>query len=98
MEKRSGKPAVEVAGDEGVVAQPRIRLTDPVDFARLAGRQVRIEDHALGAELHRAEQDLVELAAADERARIDLGAALHQHVEHLDAGRAAQLAELAVRE
>ena len=64
------------------------------DRARLAGREIGIEDHDLGAELHRAQQDLVELAAADEELRIGLGPALDEHVEHLDAGGAAQLAQL----
>ena len=64
------------------------------DRPRLPGRQIGIEDHDLGAELHRAQQDLVELAAPDEEFRITLGPALDEHVEHLDARGAAQLAEL----
>ena len=64
------------------------------DRTRLTGRQIGIEDHDLGAELHRAQQDLVELAAPDEEFRIGLGPALDEHVEHLHACGAAQLAQL----
>src|SRR3569833_4444712 len=64
------------------------------DRARLARRQIGIEDHDLGAELHRAQEDLVELAAADEEFRIGLRPALDEDVEHLDARGPAQLAEL----
>src|SRR3569623_1308700 len=64
------------------------------DRARLARRQIGIEDHDLGAELHRAQEELVELAAADEELRSGLGPALDEDVEHLDARGPAQLAEL----
>ena len=59
------------------------------------GREVVIEDQHLGVELHRAQHDLVELAAADQELGVDGGAALHHEVEHLHAGGAAQLLELA---
>ncbi len=71
-----------------------LHLGRVADRARLAGREVGIEDDDVGAELHRAQQDLVELAAPDEEPRIGLGPALDQDVEHLDAGGAAQLAQL----
>ena len=64
------------------------------DRARLAGRQIGIEDQHLRVELHRAHQDLLELAAADEELGIRLGPALVDHVEHAHAGGAAELAQL----
>ena len=71
-----------------------LELGGLADRAGLTGREIGIEDHELGAELHRAQQDLVELAAADQVLRIGLGPVLDQDVEHLDARGAAQLAQL----
>ena len=61
------------------------------------GRQVGIEDQHVGVELHRADQHLLQLAAADQVLRIGLGAALLHHAHHAHAGGAAQLPQLVDR-
>ena len=60
-----------------------------------AGREVVVEDHEIDVELEGADHELLELAGADQRARVDLrprAAAID--VDDLDAGRARQLAQL----
>jgi hypothetical protein len=71
-----------------------LELGEVTDRARLAGRQVLIEDHRVGAELHGAHQDLLQLAAPDQEARIRLRPALDDDVERVHAGGAAELAQL----
>ncbi len=71
-----------------------LELGEVGDRARLARGQVLIEDDRVGAQLHGAHQDLLQLAAPDQEAGIRLGAALHDHVERVDPGRAAELAQL----
>ena len=64
------------------------------DGARLRRREIVIEHQHGGVGLQRARHQLVELALADEEARIDLLPALRHHVEHAHAGGAAQLLQL----
>ena len=67
------------------------------DVARLRGSQIPIEHEQVGSERHRAHQDLLQLAFADQRAGIDLAARLQDHVEHLHVRGARQLLELLQR-
>ena len=66
-------------------------------MARLRGSQIPIEHEEVGSERHRAHQDLLQLALADQRAGIDLAARLQDHVEHLHVRGARQLLELLQR-
>ena len=67
------------------------------DVDGLRRRQVGVEDDEVGHELHGAEQDVLELALADEGARVGIAAHLHRRVDDLDAGGARQLPELRER-
>ena len=71
-----------------------LELGEVADRARLAGREVLIEDHRVGAELHGAQEDLLELALADQELRVDRRAALNHDVEDIDPCGAAELAQL----
>ena len=64
------------------------------DRVRLHRRQVGIEDQHVGVELHRADQHLFELAAADQVLGIGVGPALLEDAHHAHAGGAAQLLQL----
>src|SRR5262249_10954481 len=55
---------------------------------------IGVEDEELGAELHGSDQDLLELAAAEEVLGIRLAALLLDDLEDLDAGGTRQLQEL----
>ena len=59
-----------------------------------AGVQVVVEHQHRRVVLQRARHQLLDLALADEVARIDLLPLLRDHVEHAHAGGAAQLLEL----
>jgi len=62
--------------------------------AHLGRLQLAVEDDQVGAELHGAHEKLLELAASEHGAWIDLGAALNDAIEHGDVGRGRQLAQL----
>jgi hypothetical protein len=61
---------------------------------RLDRRQVGIEDQHVRVQLHRADQHLFQLAAADQRLRIGLRSALFHHAHHAHARGATQLLQL----
>ena len=67
------------------------------DVARLARRELAVEDHEVDVELEAADHELLQLPGADQRARIDLRAVLRDDVDDGDAGRARELAELVDR-
>ena len=61
------------------------------DVAACEGVRSLVEDEQVRPELHRAQDQLLELAPADEVARVGLPAHLEHRVQHLDAGGARQL-------
>ena len=67
------------------------------DVAGLRRREVGVEDDQVRHQLHGAEQDVLQLPLADERARVDLVPVLQRGVHHLDAGGAGQLLQLLQR-
>ena len=67
------------------------RFGDGVELSRC---QIAIEDDQLGAVLQTAQIELLELAAADQRARVQLLAALQNRVEDGHSGRARELLQL----
>ena len=86
---------------EDVEDQPgavdRLDLELVLEVAQLAGRQVAVEDHRVGAGgLHDLTQP-VDLARPDVRRGVRLGAALVDRVEHLRAGRLGEQRQLGHR-
>ena len=58
---------------------------------RLRWREIAVEDEQVRAQRHRADEDLLELALAHQRAGVDLPPGLEHQVEHLDVGGSRQL-------
>ena len=65
-----------------------------LEVAQLAGRQLAVEDHRVGAGRPHDLAEALDLAAADVRRRVGLVAALVDRVEHLRAGGLGQGGEL----
>ena len=65
------------------------------DVAALRGAQVAVEDDDVRHELHRAQDELLELALAHQVARVRLTAHLEDGVEHLHPGGAREFPQLA---
>src|SRR5207253_6743252 len=76
--------------------EDQLRAVDDLELGRfgnrvqLRRREVLVEDDELGAVLHRSQVELLELAAAEQRARIG-PAALQHRVEHGDSRGAREL-------
>ena len=64
------------------------------DVAQLARRQLAIEDEDVGAEVHGADDQLLELAPADAGAAVEARAALQSAVDHDEASGVGQALEL----
>ena len=64
------------------------------EVARLGGREVVVEDHQVDVQLEAADHQVLELAPADHRLRVDPRPALDHVSTTLDPGRARQLAQL----
>ena len=95
--------AVRAAGALREDIEDELRAIDDADrrrlrdVARLRRREVAVEDEQIDPERHRPHEDLLQLALADHRARIDLAPPLQDDVQDFHAGRARQLAQLGHR-
>src|SRR5690606_40173888 len=87
------RPLREDVEDE-LGAVDDLQIGQAGDRSRLRPRQVVVEDQHLDVELHRPDDELVDLAAAEDVLRVDAVTDLQDGVEDLDAGRARELGEL----
>src|SRR5205814_10454834 len=67
------------------------------NMTRLQRRQVAVEDEQVRAQRHRADEDVLQLALADQRARVGIAAALQDGIEDFDAGGARELGKFRER-
>jgi hypothetical protein len=90
-----GAPGEDVQDQLGPVDD--LQVPELGDGAHLRARKLALKDDQVGALLHGGDHEVLELAAADHVAGVQIASALGDHLDHLDPGRIGQLPQLGHR-